>query len=504
MTIALSNIFTNPDQLYNGFYPKRPVWGIIATTNSTTPSATNNFFYTFNRQNPFTPQSFDYMAGSSNPNIALGRRIGQDEVSVSSYYFSGNSGTQMSSQSWSPTSSYYGCQNISQTGANFYFDANDTGWSQFYDTNQRGLVFPTSGVVIGEPNFNQTFDLIAFNGRIMKIPIGVSQRYVDTPNVNSDFFFASTQVYVGEGSPSGTGAGLGVSTMTSNATTGTDSNARRNRGMICHNRRTGKLAYLEATSTNYVYRLHIVDLQFQIGQSTTTAQILAGIDAAVAAGGARYNFYTLTFPSMNQAVSQLQMQMARLVLCDDNTLWVHFWDKDNSSSSGVDRLYRCTNTATYAPLQVGTQNTTTSYGINDGVQYGNRHMNSDDNSRVAFYNPYFYYCAGINAFIVNTYTAATAGSQVQWMGYTQQTSSGCWPIVPTGGNGFFVGDPVTNQDGGSGVRGQFFNTTVLAGQTQSFQESTRYMLPTINQSTAYQSWAPVKVQPTLEFKPSND
>lgn len=503
MTILLNNIFTNPGQLYNGFYPKRPVWGIIATTNGTAPSTTNNFFYTFSRQNPFTPQSFDYMSGSSQANVALGRRIAQDEISVSGYYFAGNTSTQQTSQSWSPSGSFYGCQNISQTGANFYFDANDTGWSQFYDTTQRGLVFPTSGVVIGEPNWNQTFDLIAWDGRIMKIPIGVSQRYVDTPNVNSDFFFASTQVYTGAGSPTGTGAGIGVSTMTSDATTGSNANARRNRGMICHNRRTGKLAYLEATGTNFVYRLHIVDLQNQIGQSTTNAQILGWIDAAVAAGAARYKFYTLTFPSMSQSVTQLQMQMARLVLCDDDTLWVHFWDKDNSSTGGTDRLYRCTNTATYAPVQVTTQSTTTSYGINDGVQYGNRHMNSDDNSRVALYNVWSQYLTGINAFIVNTYTAVTVGAQVQWMGYANQTGTGAFPIVPTGGKGFFVGDPVANQDG-AGVRGQFFNTTVLAGQTLSFQESTRFMLPTINQSTAYQSWAPVKVQPTLEWKPSND
>jgi hypothetical protein len=90
------------------------------------------------------------------------------------------------------------------------------------------------------------------------------------------------------------------------------------------------------------------------------------------------------------------------------------------------------------------------------------------------------------------------------MGYQQATNSGAFPIVPTGGMGFFIGDPVSNQDGGSGVRGQNIVTSVLAGQTQSFQNSTSATLPTISQSTAYQSWMPIKVQPTQEWKPANE
>jgi hypothetical protein len=507
MAIDLSNILTNPGQLYNGFYPKRPVWGILATTNDSTPNSTNNFFYTFNRRNPATPQSFDYMAGSSQANVALGRRIGSSETSTS-YYYAGSSGSQIGSSSWSPTQGFIGCQNIGQTGANISFDANDTGYSHFYRTDfHSGLTYTVSGVVIGEPNWNQTFDLIAWDGKIMKLPIGVSQRYIDTPSTNADFFFASQQVYAGVGLPTGVGGGLGSSGMTSDATTGSNANARRNRGMICHNRRSGKLAYMEATSTTGQYRLHIIDIRNKIGADTTTQEILEWINAAVSAGSSRYNFYTLNFP-VSQPMSQLQMQQVRLVLCDDDTLWVRFWDKDDSSNGGFNRLYRCTNTSTYAPVQVSTQSTTTSYGLSQGNQYGQRHMNSDDNSRVAIYNPYYYYLSGINCHIVNTYTAVdvstTTGTRTQWMGFADTSSTGGYPLVPTGGNGFFVGRHWNNADGATGIDGQYFNTTVLAGQTMSYTSNTLQMLPTINQSTSYQAWVPIKVQPTLEWKPAND
>lgn len=502
MVIALSNVFTNPGQLYNGFYPKRPVWGILATTNGSTPNTTNNFFYTFAKSAPLLPQSFDYMAGSSQPNVALGRRIGVNEVN-SSFYFAGST-SQLTSQTYSPTASFIGCQNVAQTGANIYFDAYDTGLSQFYNTSARNTVFVSSGVVIGEPNWNQTFDLVAYDGKIMKLPLNAQSTWVTTPNINADFFFASNAVYAGYGSPTGTSAGLGVASMTSDATTGSNASARRNRGMICHNRRSGKLAYLEATTTTHAYRLHIVDLQNKIGAATTTQEILTWINAAVAAGSSRYNFYDITFPSMTQNYLRLQMEMGRLVLCDDDTLWVHFWDKPASSTSGPDRLYRCTDTATYTPALVDSQNTTTSHGIESGEVYGSRHMNSDDNSRVAIYNVYSQYLAGINAFIVNTYTAVAAGANEQWMGYAVQTSTGAYPIVPVGGNAFFAGDITANQDGASGARGHYFNTAVLSGQTQSFSLSVNNSLPTISQSTAYQSWVPIKIQPTLEWKPTND
>lgn len=503
MAITLSNILTPPGQLYSGYFPNRPVWGILATTNGSTPNSSNNFFYTFGRRNYMVPQSLDFMSGSSQANVLAGRFTPNNEVNAS-YYYSGNSSSQTTTNSFSPSSGFIGCCNISQTGADVYFDAMDTGYAAHYFTSNRSTVLVSSGVVIGEPNWNQTFDLVAYDGKIMKLPIGSVNTMVTTPNSNPDFFYVSPQIYAAYGSPSGASAGLGVASMTTDPNTAGSSTARRNRGMICHNRRTGKMAYLEATTTTGRYRLHIIDLRNKIGQSTTTQQILTWINEAVAAGTSRYNFYTLDFPSISNPSTQLSMEQARLVLCDDDTLWVGIFDKDDSSSSGTTDLFRCTNTTTYAPTLLSAISTTTAFGIGSGEQYGYRHMNSDDNSRVALYSPYYFYLVGINCHIVNTYTAVTSGTTTQWMSFSQQVSTGAFPIVAVGDQNFFVGNTSQNQDGGFGVAGMFFNTSTLRGQAISFSNNTAYMLPTVNQSTSYQSWVPIKVQPTQEWKPANE
>ena len=504
MPITLSNLVANPQQLYGGIYPNRPVWALLATVNGAAPS-TSVFYSTFSKYSWYTPQSTEFVSGT---NVGYGRSNFFTNEITTSLYLAGSASAQASTNAWNPATGFFGTTSIGQTGADINVDMNDVGALVTTSSANRRTIFQCSGTVIGEPNWNQTYDLIAYNGKIMKLPVmsGVNAN-VTTPSTNADFFFVSQQMYAGSqyNSPTGVNAGLGFATMTSSTNTVNNASSFRNFGMISHNRNTGKLAYLEATTTTGAYRLHIVDLQNKIGQNTTTSQIKAWIESAVAAGASRYNFYDITLPSLSQAFTVQQLEQVRIVLCDDDTIWAYVWDKNDSSTGGTNRLYSATNTTTYAFTQITTDSTTTSFSVansGNGVN-GVRHMNSDDNSRIALYTQYYYYLAGINCNIVNTATAVTAGSTVQWMRVADQNSSGQVNIVPAGGKGWMLAAPYQNADGAAGAYMGWFDSTVLAGQTQSAPYLTS-VFPTVNQSTSYGSWATFKCQPTQEWKPASE
>ena len=501
MAITLNNLLTNPGQIYNGYYPKRPIWGVIATTNAVAPSSTNFFYYTFNKDSRFVPQSFDFGNGGSQSNNALGRLQGVTEISASSYYLAGNASAQLGTNTWSPSASWVGTPNVSQVGAQYNFDAFDTGTGMFFGSTFCTAPILSAGVVIGEPNWNQTFNLVAYDGKIAKIPLGSPSTMLTNNAVNSDVFYASSQMFAALGSPAGT---LGAASLTTLAATSGNASARRNRGMICHNRRTGTLAYLEHTTTLANYRLHIIDLQNKIGQNTTNQEILNWINSAVAAGSSRYNFYDITLPSMSAAAASNQLQQAKIILCDDNTLWISVWDKANSSNGGSQRLYRCTNTSTYAPTLVVSNASTSAFGWDSGEQYGMRHMNSDDNSRVAVYTPYYYYLAGIQCHVMNTYTANASGSDLRYLAFTEASSTDGNMVVPVGGPDFMVCRSHANADGGQGMAMSNLSGSVLAGQSLSWTSVGSYLYPSISQSTSFGGVLPLKVLPTQEWKPASE
>ena len=509
MTINLNSILGNQTPLYKGLFPARPVWGYMATTNGSVPSSTNHFFAAFGPNDPSNPIGVYTGTGSSNSNVLRTIPPGQSEVTQSGYYFAGSGGTQISTESFSPASGYVGAPLNGNTGCLAYFRAFDTGSFNFHYTDSHTKSQVHGGIVIGESRYNQTYDLVAYNGKIMKMPIGQFNNYITAPAQNQDFFFASSQVYSGSGysSPTGVNKGLGNSTITS--TTTTANSYYNNNGMICHNRNNNKIAYLEnspAGSTG-TWRLHIIDLQNKIGNETTVTQIKSWIETAVATGSSRYNYYDINLSaSWGQGPSVISSYMMKVILCDDNTMWICGWDKDDSSTSGNLRLYRCTDTATYATWTLVSSNaTTTAYNTAQGDQYGIRHMNSDDNSKIFIYVPYYYYLAGLCGFIVDTRTATTSGDDVKWMQYRDTASSAAARTVcPIGGGDFLVGDVSVNQDGGAGTSGHIvYASGKLYGQTTTKVVNWRY-LPTINQSTAYQSWFATKIMPTQEWKLSSE
>lgn len=505
MTTTLNTLLGNNAPLYNGIFPKRPVWGYISTTNAAAPGSTNHFFTTFST-NPWNPMTVTYGTGSSQANVLRTIPEASNETAAS-FYFAGSATVQTSTESLSPTTGAVGAPCNFNTGSVGNFRAFDTGSFNFVNTSLYTTVPTHSGIIVGERRFNQTYDLVAYNGKILKMPIGMPNLTLTQPTFNPEFFYAGSNIYAGTqyASPTGVTKGYGASTLTSSTLTGNSSTSIRNKGMICHNRNTRKLAYLESLSTTGQWRLHIADLQNVIGQKTTVLEIKTWIEAAVAAGTSRYNFYDITLPSWAQAHTVQNSQMLKVILCDDNTMWISGWDKDDSTGSGSIRLYRCTDTATYATWTlVSSVLSTTAYGVASGEQYGIRHINSDDNSRIFIYAPYYNYLGGLIGFIVSTESAAVSGDNLRYRVYSDQASTAASRmVVPVGRGDFLVGNLSANQDGGAGAQGAIVSCSgIMYGDTISSTTSVWAYFPTINQSTAYQSWMPMKIQPTLEFKPS--
>ena len=514
MSISLDTVTTNTTGGYLGHYPARPVWGYLATTNGSQPSSSNMFYLTFSAKNPTVPMTCDYGHAGSQGNVGAPRAFTADEPSSSQYYAASTS--QTTSESWSPTSSYVGSPYLHQTGSYVAFDAFDNG--HYYFGQRAGSTNTNkqfSGIVIGEARWNQTYDLLAFNGKITKRPIKslISSTNWQTASVDQDFFFVSQQMWSGSsyGSPSGQSLGLGYATpgvTTSTETSNDTSYAFRNYGMICHNRNTGRVAYLEnRNNTTASYRLHRLDLQLKISKKTTTKEIFDAWDAAVDAGSSRYTSHDFTLPSWsNSYTTDFCSQQIKVILCDDNSMWLIGWDHSNGSS-GTLRLYRNTTAGVYTSwTQVSTISTTTTYNGAQGQQYGISHFNSDDNSRVAVFVPYYYYHGGICSFVVSTQTSTPSGTgneDVHWMQITNQDSNGGYFIVPAGGANFVYHRTYQNSDGGTGAQFRIVNTRILRGQTVSWNSDLNYY-PTINQSTSYHSWVPIKIQPTLEFKPDDE
>lgn len=514
MALALETFGMNSQGQYAGSYPARPVWGYFASTNGTAPTSTNNFLVAFSARNPFVPMTVDFSQGSSQGNVGGLRSVSISEDSTGDYY-SGNSTTQTTTEARAATSGYVGGIYLHQTGGYVGVEAFDNGHVYFgrragaTNTNKQ-----RSGIVIGERDWNQTYDLMAVNGKIYKRPIksAFGSAAYTTPSNNTDFFFVSQAMYAGAAynSPTGINRGIGVANpgiTTAAATSGDATNRYQNHGMICHNRNTGKVAYLENTGTAG-WRLHILDLRLKIAKATTIEEIFVAWNAAVAAGASRYNFYDITLPSWNNAYNtDFCSQQMKVILCNDDSMWIMGWDHTNAGS-GTFRMYRNTTAGSYASwTQVSAIGQSTSYNTAAGAPYGISHFNSDDNTRVLVHVPYANYHSGFNGFCVNTQTSVPSGvgnEDVHWMALNNSASAGGYFAVPCGGNKFVTTYNYINTDGGTGAYFDIFDTSILRGQTLNAWQSLTPYFPAIAQSTAYHAYVPFKFLPTEEWKPDEE
>lgn len=476
MPIAVNNLI---GQTFSDLYAQRPVWAIAST--GSTASMNAPVLSLFGEQNPYNPLNVEFPGNSKTRS-----RNFQDEMSNSNFCFAGNASSAGTSESWTPTAGKFGIGVSTQTGCLNNFEAFDNGNYGWYHADNSGAntLASASGIIVGESNWRQTYDLILnATGQLFKEEIGGA--YVNATQGNRPFVNMATEM------------------GTQFVSTGVFG-----WGQISHNRNTGRMMIAQpnggVAGTSLTFRLHFFDLQLKIGRATTIAQIKAAMQACTAPASGRYRYVDVVFSNTrcywtnNTTYEAVDSQF---VLCDNDEVWM-FKSADCASTATNygNALFRVNLTGgtwlagTFAATFVTGFAGANQYGLTGGGhQYGVRHMNSDDNSVIALYQHYTYYNGGYHVAYVSTKNAAaTSFNYSVDDSYTQVT------IAPSGGPNFVFCNGSYNNDS-YGPRIGFVDNQTLAG-TAIVPSFNGYMYPAYSSSTCYGGNMVLKIQPTTEWK----
>lgn len=226
-------------------------------------------------------------------------------------------------------------------------------------------------------------------------------------------------------------------------------------GMVSYNQRQKKLIVIEAKDASNNYRMHIWrntnlnrDLNaehFDVGtlHLYLSEAKTAGTPAATTTGVYYYynDFQWQQDSSQSYAESRYRMR----VTAGDNEF------------VGLSRFVpsNITHYATFQPNIASTSGTlvtrggignTTSYGWDQGVEYGIRSNITWDNYWLASYSPYYYYGAGM-CVVFND----TRDPRNYYFARYSQTGNGC-QLVPFNEDKFLFNDSTENSDGNVGMR----------------------------------------------------
>lgn len=472
MPISLSQ-----GQAFNDLYGQRPVWAIAS--NPAGSAFNSPMVALFNELNPYVPMSVEFQGAPRSKS-----RNFSDEFQNASYSFYGNGtgSAYVSSNSFSPTSGYFGAYVSANTGCLNNFDIHDNGTYGYYHAQGGAHTLAQMSVpVVGEANWRQCYDLLLTNsGAIYKEEIGgiyatASAGGRPSIDLNAISGFVSA------------GSGLW------------------NAGQMAHNRNSKKLLVVQpktgSNGSSLTFRLHILDLQNKIGRATTTAELKQWITDACANGSNRYKYHDVVFSSSHcyfSATNSYDMLGTRFVLCDNDEVWA-FKSSDSAQTSTYNVLWRVNLSAgtyltgTYTATVTVTYTGSSQYGVYQGPMYGVRHMNADDNSRIALYQPYHQYGAGLNMAIVSTKSAGA--NDFRYVNY-QDTSYG-YTVAPSGGPNFVLCG--TQNTDSTGPYIGFLDAQTLEGNSISLATHP-YLWPSVGGSTNLGGVMVLKVQPTTEWK----
>jgi hypothetical protein len=479
MSIAAQSFTYEPyKNNYNGMYSARPVWA--AVSNSATTPLVDPVVATYGAANPYIPLNVEGTGSFISKN-----RTFTDEMTYLGYAFCGTT-SATATQAFSPQTGLFGIGGSTQTRGLNNFDIADNGDYGYYNavTAHAVTVAMESGVVVGESNWRQCYDLILTNGGLIyKEPIGsglIGAVDGNRPMINllSMGNFISTGYW--------------------------------GYGYISHNRNTGHLLIVQpitGSSGSYAeFRFHIFNLQNKISVDTTIAELESWIGTALDSP-LTYNYHDVTMDSATwyvNGMSEYDIFYSRFVLCNNDEVWMF------KSSSSVETGNTYCNalfavnltggtfvTGTYTATQLATFPWTNVYGWDQSVYGGVRHMNSDDNTVVALYQNNYYYLAGINIAMVSTANAAATSfnysDNLQGIaGYSVFT------IAPCGGPNFVLGYSGSNVvDAGHTIA--FFDNQVLSAASIVPVFST-CLWPAYGTPACYQGTMVIKVQPTTEWQ----
>lgn len=232
---------------------------------------------------------------------------------------------------------------------------------------------------------------------------------------------------------------------------------RNNRGMSSYNDRTKMLAIAESTTTGNNIRLHVWrNTSLSLNNFNHKSGILRKfLSEAKAAGpslsggvlGAEksYSFYDFTWAQSGSTRNEPAYHM-KLVMGDNgivgfgrfnhdsNHQRYGYWIVTSTGSAGN------SGTGNFTDTEINLANTT-SYGIDQGEHFGQRHNITWDNNWMAIYSPYYYYESGINCHIIDT------KDPTKLFYWRNATSAGGMGMVPYKADKFITIRTNSNADG---------------------------------------------------------
>jgi hypothetical protein len=275
---------------------------------------------------------------------------------------------------------------------------------------------------------------------------------------------------------------------------------------ISYNVRTSTLAVLEPRDNANNYRLHVWkntarDLDPTNYTAGTMHRFLleaftSGRPTALTQASYYYynDFQWQANSSQNYDESR---RKAYIVMGDNNVVGIARFVPSNITHYATFAPNFATSSGTLTTLNG--QSNTTSYGIEQGTNFGMRYMQTWDQYWVAAYSPYYYYCTGINVIFFNTQDPSRY--------YTAQWASTDWgaQLVPFKKDKYIFHAGSSNVDGNVGMRLYVVDpgglrkygvdsagTTVANGATIDLFKSTfTYSFDTRYQSTNYPTIVPM-------------
>ena len=216
-----------------------------------------------------------------------------------------------------------------------------------------------------------------------------------------------------------------------------------NYGMVAYNERTGTLVSMEAKDTANNYRMHIWKNTGRVLNSTNyktgtlhlflteaKAQTSPNPDAQVS-----YNYYDFQWQAnSSQSYAESQYRM-RIIPGDNGVIGMSRMVPSNG-------IYYATYTPSSSTLitSYNSLGSSTTYGTEQGTEFGMRHEITWDNNTIATYAPYYYYSSGINVFFLDV-----RDPRNYTLGQVGDSSYGC-QIVPFKKDKFLLGYSAYNSD----------------------------------------------------------
>ena len=177
-------------------------------------------------------------------------------------------------------------------------------------------------------------------------------------------------------------------------------------GMISYNDRTKTIAYVTNNGSSTVnYRVHVWR---HPGVNLNTMEYKVGdlykflTEAKSGVNGASYYYNDFTWSTTSATSYTESMSHMRIIMGDNGTLGIVRFTPDYGTYHAYAVLNPSGTAITGSVTQISTNACTTSYGIEQGSQYGMRSNITWDNQWIAAYAPYYYYGSGICMHLVYT------------------------------------------------------------------------------------------------------